>query len=193
MKPLRVILIDQTSGRSAILDQALRDAGHDVIARLNADEDILARVRATRPDIVLIDMESPDRDTLEHLRTINQDQPRPIVMFAENSDEETIEAAIRAGVSAYVIDGIDPKRLRSIMQVAIARFREYQALRRELDETRTRLAERKLIDKAKGLLMQKKNLSEEQAYQSLRKLAMDRNQRVGEVARNLIAVMELLD
>jgi response regulator NasT len=123
---------------------------------------------------------------------LNQDQPKPIVLFAERSDDETIAAAMRAGVSAYVVDALNPKLLKSIMQVAIARFREFQALRRELEETRTKLAERKLIDKAKGLLMQHKSLSEQDAYQALRKLAMDRNQRIGDVARNVIAVMELL-
>ena len=193
MTPLRVMLIDQTPGRSAILNQALSDSGYLVVAQLEAGADILAEVQRVQPDIILIDMESPDRDTLEHLRVLNNDQPKPIVMFAEQSDEHTTEAAIRAGVSAYVIDGIEPKRLRSIMQVAIARFREFQALRQELAETRNKLAERKVIDKAKGLLMQQKGYSEDQAYQALRKLAMDRNQRMVDVARSVIAVIELLE
>ncbi|NJN45719.1 MAG: ANTAR domain-containing protein [Candidatus Competibacteraceae bacterium] len=186
------MLIDQSPGRSAILEQALYDNGYEVIVRVANGADIMSQVDEIKPDIILIDMESPDRDTLEHLRLLNRDQPKPIVMFAECSDDETIAAAMRAGVSAYVVDEVNPKRLKSIMQVAIARFREFQALRHELDETKTRLAERKLVDKAKGLLMQHKNLSEQDAYQSLRKLAMDRNQRIGEVARNVIAVMELL-
>jgi response regulator NasT len=137
-------------------------------------------------------MESPDRDTLEHLSSIGSARPRPIVLFAEHSDSETTQAAIQAGVSAYIVDDLNPKRIKSIMEVAIARFREYQALRKELDDTRTRLAERKLIEKAKGILMQQKQLSEEQAYQALRKLAMDRNQRIAEVARTLISVVDLL-
>jgi response regulator NasT len=192
MKPLRVMLIDETSGRSAILEQALGDSGHQVVARFNAHENLLLRVQDIEPDIILIDMESPDRDTLEHLRSIGSDRPRPIVLFAERSDSETTQAAIQAGVSAYIVDDLNPKRIKSIMEVAIARFREYQALRKELDDTRTRLAERKLIEKAKGILMQQKQLSEEQAYQALRKLAMDRNQRIAEVARTLISVVDLL-
>ncbi|MEE4379581.1 MAG: ANTAR domain-containing protein [Candidatus Competibacteraceae bacterium] len=192
MSSFRVMLIDQSPGRSAILEQALNDNGYEVIVRVANGADIMSQVDEIKPDIILIDMESPDRDTLEHLRLLNRDQPKPIVMFAECSDDETITAAMRAGVSAYVVDEVNPKRLKSIMQVAIARFREFQALRHELDETKTRLAERKLVDKAKGLLMQHKSLSEQDAYQSLRKLAMDRNQRIGEVARNVIAVMELL-
>jgi response regulator NasT len=113
-------------------------------------------------------------------------------MFAERSDQETTENAIRAGVSAYVVDGLNPDRLKPLVEVAIARFREFQALRQELAETRSKLAERKVIEKAKGLLMQKKQLNEQEAYQALRKMAMDRNQRLGEVAQNVIDVMELL-
>jgi response regulator NasT len=191
MKPLRVMLIDETSARSAILEQALGDSGHQVVARFNAHENLRMRVQDIEPDIILIDMESPDRDTLEHLRSIGSDRPKPIVLFAERSDSETTQAAIQAGVSAYIVDDLNPKRIKSIMEVAIARFREYQALRKELDDTRTRLAERKLIEKAKGILMQQKKLSEDQAYQALRKLAMDRNQRIADVARTLISVEDL--
>ena len=149
-------------------------------------------MRETQPDVILIDIELPDRDTLEQLRDVGQNQPRPIVMFAERSDPETTAAALRAGVSAYVVDDLNPRRLQPIMEVAIARFREYQALRRELEETRNRLAERKVIEKAKGLLMAQRNLSEEEAYQTLRKLAMDRNQRIGEVARTVTSLLEML-
>lgn len=193
MKPLRVMIIDETPGRSALLEQALEEAGHRVVARLTTHENLLDQVRQIQPDIILIDLESPDRDTLEHLHSIDRDQPRPIVLFAEHSDGETIAAAIRAGVSAYVVDEINPKRLKPIMEVAIARFREFQTLRQELEEARHKLAERKVIEKAKGLLMARRGFNEEQAYQALRKLAMDRNQRLGEVARTVISVMELLD
>lgn len=192
MEPLRVILVDESRGRAAILEQALQDAGHQVVARLNSHSDLLARVQELRPDVILIDLQSPDRDTLEHLRSIGRDQPKPIVMFAERSDAATTQEAIRAGVSAYLVDEVNPRRLKSIMEVAIARFREFQALRRELDETRSKLAERKVIEKAKGLLMSHRGMSEEQAYQALRKMAMDRNQRLAEVAQNVITVMELL-
>ncbi|MER2602802.1 MAG: ANTAR domain-containing protein, partial [Candidatus Competibacter phosphatis] len=144
------------------------------------------------PDVILIDIDLPDRDTLEQLRDVGRNQPKPIVMFAERSDSETTAAALRAGVSAYVVDDLNPRRLKPIMDVAIARFREYQALRRELEETRNQLADRKIVEKAKGLLMKQRNLSEQEAYQSLRKLAMDRNQRVGEVARTVVSLLEML-
>ena len=193
MKKIEVMLIDAHSGRSAILEQALSDAGYRITVRTAGTRKLLQQVREARPDVILIDIDLPDRDTLEQLREIGQDQPRPIVMFAERSDPETTAAALRAGVSAYVVDDLNPRRLQPIMDVAIARFREYQALRRELEETRSRLAERKVVEKAKGLLMAQRNLNEEEAYQTLRKLAMDRNQRIGEVARTVVSLLELLN
>ncbi len=186
------MLIDESRGRAALLEQALADAGHRVVGRFDAGDDLQGRIKDVRPDIVLIDMESPGRDILEHLRLLNAETPHPIVLFAEQSDGTMAVEAIKAGVSAYVVDGLQPHRLKDIMAVAIARFREYQALRRELEETRSRLAERKVIEKAKGMLMARKGLSEEEAYRSLRKMAMDRNQRLGEVAQNVIALLELL-
>lgn len=188
----RVMLVDQTAGRSAILEQSLRDEGYHVVARLAPSADLIDQVHRLQPDIVIMDMDSPDRDTLECLGTISREQPKPIVMFAEESSSDVIEAAVRAGVSAYVVDGMEARRLRPILEVAIARFREFQALRRELVETKTKLADRKDVDKAKGLLMRHKRLSEEDAYQALRKMAMDRNITIGEAARALIAASELL-
>ena len=192
MKKIEVMLIDANSGRSAILEQALSDAGYRITIRTTDTDRLLQQVQKAKPDVILIDIDLPDRDTLEQLREIGQDQPRPIIMFAERSDPETTAAAVRAGVSAYVVSDLNPRRLQPIMDVAIARFREYQALRRELDETRNRLAERKVVEKAKGLLMAQRKLSEEEAYQTLRKLAMDRNQRIGEVARTVISLLEML-
>lgn len=185
------MLIDRDIGRSAILDQALADSGCEVVARVTAQEDILRRVKEVGPDIILVDLESPDRDTLESLHSVHRNLPRPIVMFAEKSDPETTERAIRAGVSAYVVDGLAPGRLQPIMDVAIARFREYQALRAELEETRGKLSDRKDVDKAKGILM-RRGMSEEEAYAALRKMAMDRNVKIGEAARMLVAAAELL-
>lgn len=190
--PLRVMLIDQNAGRAALLEQALRDNGHEVVARLAAREDILAPVAAFKPDIIIIDMDSPDRDTLESMRTISREQPRPIVMFADDGDSEMIANAVRAGVSAYVVDGLQPQRLKPIMDVAIARFREFQALREELAQTRGKLLDRRDVDKAKGILM-RRGMNEDDAYKALRKMAMDRNIRIGEAARSVLAVAELLD
>lgn len=189
---LRVMLIDKSVGRAAILEQALKDQGHQVVARLGENQDLVDSVRRFEPDIILIDMEMPDRDTLESMRMITQHVPRPVVMFADQSDSETIEDAVRAGVSAYIVDGLSPARLKPIMDVAIARFREFHALRGELEDARNKLADRKDIDKAKGILMRQKGLSEEAAYNALRKLAMDRGQKLGDVARILVEAADLL-
>lgn len=189
---LRVMLIDSDAGRAAVMEQALKDQGHEVLMRVSTDADILDHVGRLEPDIIIVDMDSPDRDTLESMRTITRERPRPIVMFADDGDSRMIDEAVHAGVSAYVVDGLRPSRLKPIMDVAIARFREFQALRTELEDTRNRLEERKLVERAKGILMQGKGMSEEEAYHALRKMAMDRNQRIGDAARNLIAVADLL-
>ena len=137
-------------------------------------------------------MESPGRDTLEQMREINRDQPKPIILFSDQRDPDYIRQAVKAGVSAYVVDGLSRDRVMPIVEVAVARFREFQNLRQELEETKTRLADRKIVEKAKGLLMKKKNMGEEQAYQFLRKTAMSRNLQLIEVARVLISLEDTL-
>lgn len=188
---LRVMLVDDVPGRAAILERALQDGGYDVVARFGTDENLLQHVNQIQPDIIIIDMESPDRDILEHLRMISRDKPKPIVMFAEKSDSETIEQAVRAGVSAYVVDGLSDKRMKPIMDVAIARFREFQALKDELHRTKMDLADRKDIEKAKGIIMKQRKCSEPEAYSALRKIAMDSNKKLGDVARSIIDVADL--
>jgi len=187
------MLVDDQPARAALLEQALRDNNYTVIARLSSAAGLAFEVARLGPDVIIIDTESPDRDTLENMALLNRDNPRPVVMFAAQGDSSAIERALRAGVSAYVVDGLNPNRVKAIVDVAIARFREYQALRRELEETRTQLADRKLIDRAKGLLMKQRGLDEAQAYKAMRKMAMDRGQRLAEVAGNIIAVLELLE
>lgn len=190
---LRVLLVDENRGRLAILEQALSDAGYCVIAKINTGEDLAAQVRQHQPDVIIIDLESPDRDTLEHMHTISRDQPRPIVMFAEDDDSNTIHQAIKSGVSAYIVDGLSSKRVKPVMDVAITRFREYQALRDELNRTKISLEERKLLDRAKALLIKNQGMSEEEAYQAIRKMAMDRGLKLVEAARNVISVMDLFN
>lgn len=187
------MIVDDQPARAALLEQALRDHGYTVIARLASAAGLAREVARRAPDVVIIDIDSPDRDTLEHMAGLHRDNPHPVVMFAEQDDTGSIERALRAGVSAYVVNGLQPARVKSIVEVAIARFREYHALRTELEQTRNRLADRKLLDQAKGLLMKQRQVSEQQAYQLMRKMAMDRGQRVAEVARNIIAVLELLE
>jgi response regulator NasT len=189
---LRVMLVDRDPARIAILEQALSEAGHRVIARIHDDGNLAAEVGTHQPDVIVIDMEAPGRDTLEQMRDISRDHPKPIILFSDKRDTDYIRQAVQAGVSAYVVDGLSRERVMPIVEVAVARFREFQALKRELEETKTKLADRKVIDKAKGLLMQKKGMSEDDAYQFLRKAAMSRNARLSEVARMLISLEDLM-
>lgn len=188
---LRILLVDQHPGRSAIIQQALADAGYTQVERVPADRALAEGVRRFGPDIIIIDMEAPGRDTLEQMREIGRDQPKPIILFSNNRDSDYIRQAVRAGVSAYIVDGLDKDRVIPIVEVALARFREFEALRKELAETRDQLADRKIIEKAKGLLMKQHGISEDKAYNVLRKAAMDRNQKIAEIARTLIAIQEL--
>ncbi len=189
---LRVMVVDDDKEREQILRLGLEQAGYEVVAQLDPGADISHEVEKAQPDVIIIDLNSPDRDTLEHVIVISQDRPRPIVMFSADGDAEKIRQAVRAGVSAYVVNGLSAERLDPIIQVAIARFDALQSLRGELAEAQTQLADRKRIERAKGILMQHRNLSEEEAYRALRKLAMDRNLKLAEVAEQLINVHKLL-
>lgn len=190
--PLRVLLVDETFERAALLKHALQDAGCKIVAHVSASADLPGLVAELKPDLIILDTESPDRDTLENLCIINRDQPRPIVMFTHDDDSDKIRAAIRAGVSAYVVDGLKSERLRPIMDVAIARFNEFQAMRSDLAKAESQLTERKDVERAKGILMKQRGWSEEEAYQALRKAAMDKGSRLADVARQLIEITELL-
>lgn len=192
MKTMRVLLVDEDAERAELLKSALHESGYTVSLHVGAMAQLLAQVRAVEPDVIIIDRDSPDRDTLEHVCMVTRDQPRPIVMFADDGDRMAIRAAVDAGVSAYVVGGLKAERIRPIVDVAIARFEQFQAMRQELDQTRTNLAERKQIERAKGIVMKSRSVDEEQAYVLLRKLAMDRNQRLAQVAENVIVMAELL-
>jgi len=189
---MRVMIVDDDAQRLDMLESALRDVGHTVVARHHTAEDLVAAAQQARPEIVLIDVDSPGRDTLESLAQINRDDPMPVVLFAAKSDVESIRRAMRAGVCAYVVDGLSASRLQGVMEVAIARFAEHQALRRELDEAKSRLNDRRDIDRAKGVLMARRGLTEEQAYEQLRKAAMNRSLKIGDAARAVIAAADLL-
>jgi len=189
---LRIVLVDEKPERSSDLALALVSEGYEVVARLCGQDDLRARIDALSPDVLIVDMQSPDRDVLEDMQSIHRDQPRPVVMFVDESDRESIHAAVRAGVSAYVVDGLKSRRVKPIVEVAIARFQEFQALRGELASVRATLAERKLVERAKGILMLRRALSEDQAYQLLRRTAMQRKLRMVELARQVIEMEELL-
>ncbi|WP_321323491.1 ANTAR domain-containing response regulator [Thiomicrorhabdus sp.] len=188
---LKVMLVDNESVRSAILAQALNDNGYEVIARVKPGPGLLAQVALHLPDMIVVDTDSPDRDILESMHLLSEHNPLPVVMFADEENETIIQEAIRSGVSSYVVKGVDMERVNSIMSVSIARFREYQAIKKELKETKSELVDTKLIDKAKRLLMKNKGVDEDQAYEAMRKLSMDANQKMSQVAQNIVNVYEL--
>lgn len=190
---LRVMVVDDDDARAAFVTQALQASGYDVVARISAAEDLLAAVRRVQPDVVLVDMDNPARDVLDNCAAVTQEVPRPIVFFARNSDPDTIAEAVRAGVSAYVVDGLTEPRLKPILDVAIARFREHQRLRNELQDMRTRLADRRDVERAKATLAKLRKLDEAQAYALLRRSAMARRITIGEAARTVLAAAELFD
>lgn len=190
---LTVLLVDDTPGRASALKEALGAMeGIAVACVLESPLALMRHVAEHRPDIVLIDTHSPSRDVLEQLAAVSSHAPRPVVMFTDDAHDEAIRAALRAGVSAYVVDGLAPGRLDPIMRVAIERFEAEQALRAELEDARARLEERKLIERAKGILMKQRGLDEEQAFAALRSLAMERSLRLAEIARQVIDVAKLL-
>ncbi|MCK9285044.1 MAG: ANTAR domain-containing protein [Rhodocyclaceae bacterium] len=189
---LRVLVIDESESRAGEICAGLALAGYQVAALLPSVLDLSARVEQLRPDAILIQTDSPSRDTLEHLAVANAELPRPVVMFSSKSDSQTIRKAVKAGVSAYVVDGLSAKRLRPIIEVAIARFEEFQAMKSERDEAKQQLADRKTLDRAKGVLMKARGMSEEEAYSALRKLAMDRKQSIAQVAAQVLEMATLL-
>lgn len=189
---LRVLLIDHEPERASKLEALLRDQGHDVLARLPASADLVSAVQDQQPDVIVVDMNLPDRDTLEQMRDITRKQPRPIAMFVDRDDSALIHQAVKAGVSAYAVDGISAGRIKPILDIAIAQFKETQALRDELAEVKSTLAERKIVEQAKGIIMQQRQCSEAEAYSDLRRMAMDRGARLAEIARTVVEVSKLL-
>ena len=191
-KPLSVLLIDDNPARTEIVQAGLRDAGYLLLDRLDGTVDLAAKVAALKPDVIVVSIDSPSRDAIEDLRRTTEQQPRPIAMFADHSDPATIAAGMEAGVCAYVVKGLAKDRVQSVVDVAVAHFNRYHSMREELDRARLSLVERKTVDRAKGLLMEQKGLSEEAAYKLLRKLAMDQNKRMGEVAQDLLTYAKAL-
>ena len=184
---MRVLLVDGDAERAAAVTSGLQAAGYTVAAVAPDATDLVRRVREAGAEVIVCGMDDPSRDALEAMGALHRDEPRPVVLFAVRAEPEQIEAALEAGVAAYVVEGLAPSRVRPVLEVAIRRFRAHQALRGELDQARTALAERKIIDRAKGLLMQRRRLSEPEAYGLLRRWAMDRGQRIAEVARLVVS------
>lgn len=191
-KPLSVLLIDDNPTRAEVVEAGLRDAGYVLLERLDGTYDLSARVGALKPDIIVVSIDSPSRDAIEDLRRTTERQPRPIALFADRSDPATIAAAMEAGVSAYVVKGLAKERVQPVVDVAVAHFNRYHAMREELDRARLSLVERKTVDRAKGLLMEQKGIGEDAAYKLLRKLAMEQNKRIGEVAQDILTYAKAL-
>lgn len=183
---MNILIFDHIAGRAGPLEKALTDLGHEVIVRPPGKYAIYQLVESFQPDVVIVDADTPDRDTLEDISMTSDKLPRPIIFFADDEDDEVIRQSIRAGVSAYIVDGLQPSRVKSLLNVAISRFEEHQLLKQELTRTRSELADRKVIDKAKGLLMKHKNCDEEAAFSAMRKMAMNKNQKLSEIAQDVI-------
>ncbi len=178
-----MLLIDADTDRAAAVRQGLEAAGCTVAAVLPEPFDLIRQVREATADVIVCALDDPSRDALESMGALHRSEPRPVVVFAARGEPDQIEAALEAGVAAYVVEGLAPARIRPVLEVAIRRFRAHQALRAELEEARATLAERIVIERAKGMLMQRRRLSEEEAYRALRRAAMDRGQRLVEVAQ----------
>jgi response regulator NasT len=188
---LKIVIVDENPVRAAILEEGLRDAGHTQVVRLDDTSLLLARIHAIDPDVILIDLEKPSREVLEQMLQFSRAVKRPVAMFVEQSDAASTEAAVDAGVSAYIVGTLQKERIKSILDLCISRFNAFTRLQNELEQTRSALEERKTIDRAKGILMTAKNLSEESAYALLRKTAMNENKKIAEVAQSVITASEL--
>ena len=188
---LRVLLVNDTDKPIADLQKALRQAGYEVLPQV-AGGGLLKAVQDLQPDVVILDVDSPSRDTLEQLSMLNRYAPRPVVMFSADGDEALIRDAVGAGVAAYVVDGLAPARLAPILRVAMARFEQQSHVRQRVDELEQKLLDRKDIDRAKGLLMDRRGLSETEAYAALRQQAMKQGLKLADVARRILAMADLL-
>ncbi|UIJ46099.1 ANTAR domain-containing protein [Sphingomonas cannabina] len=189
---MRIVIVDDSGLRASVLEEGLRDAGYDDIHVVPPQGAFVAKIERMAPDVVLMDLGSPSRDTLEEMLAVSRALARPIAMFVDQSDDAMIGAAIDAGVSAYVVDGLRKERVKPILDLAIRRFNAFARMQAELDEARTALADRKTIDRAKTILMETRGLAEPDAYALLRTTAMNQNKRIVDVAEALITAHSLL-
>lgn len=188
--PIKIMLVDDHFERAASVEEKLSAAGFIVLCRLPTTAGLLHQIEQHQPDMVLIDLQSPGRDVLESLSVLNNHNPKPVVMFTEKDDPAYIEAAVDAGVTAYLMDELNPKRVKPIIDLAIAQFKSYQSLRQALDEAQRKLASQSIIEKAKTLLIKKHNIDENKAHKTLRTLSMDTNQSLPDAAKSVIDLME---
>jgi response regulator NasT len=189
---VKIVIVDESPVRAAILADGLHEAGFLQVVHLREMTNLLAQIYALDPDVILIDLENPSRDVLEQMFQVSRIVKRPIAMFVDQSDSASIQASVDAGVSAYIVDGLKKERIKYILDTCIMRFNAFSRLQDELERTKSALEDRKAIDRAKGILMQAKSLTEEEAYAMLRKAAMNENKRIAEIAQAVITAAEML-
>jgi len=189
----KIVVIDEEKERAFAIVDSLRDAGgSEEITVIGQTIGLAKRILELEPDIILIDLQNPSRDQFEQVISAVGPAQKPVAMFVDDSDEKMTKAAIDAGVSAYVVDGLRPDRVRSVLQTAMARFHSYAKMRAELDATKAALAERKIVDRAKGILMSARQMNEDEAYSVLRRTAMDQGKRISEIAEGIVTAASLL-
>ena len=191
--PLRIVVIDEDHIRASIIEDGLREAGYGLVSVVNDVTNAMKRLVELDPDVIFIDLENPNRDQLEYMLQISRAVKRPVAMFVDRSDQAATEAAIEAGVSAYIVDGLKKERVHAILEMAVSRFNAFDRLRKELADAKSELAERKSIDKAKAMLMKTKGIDEPAAYALLRRTAMNQNRKIAEVAESLLLAADLLN
>lgn len=189
---LTILVIDENAVRAAIIDEGLREAGHTHVTVVHEVNGIARIVETLAPDVIIIDIENPNRDMMEHLFQLTRTVERPIAMFVDRSDTASIEAAVDAGVSAYIVDGLKKERVKPILDMAVSRFNAFSRLQRELAQARSALEERKIIERAKGILMKMRGLSEEEAFALLRQTAMNEKKKLADIAQSVVTAAGLL-
>jgi response regulator NasT len=189
---LRILVVDLNMARASVLEEGLREAGYTSVEVLREVDNLLRRIVDADPDVIFIDLENPNRDVLEQMFQVSRCVHRPIAMFVDQSDTTMIEAAVDAGIGAYVVDGLRKERVQSILDMAVSRFNAFSRMSDELARTRQALEERKLVERAKGILMKARGLDEDAAYDLMRKAAMNENRRIPEVAQSVVTAARLL-
>jgi response regulator NasT len=188
----KIVIVDESPIRAAILEEGLREAGYVDVQHIREMHNLLARIYALDPDVIVIDLENPSRDVLEQMFQVSRAVRRPVAMFVDQSDAESARASVEAGVSSYIVDGLKKERIKPILDLCISRFNAFSKLQDELERTKSALEERKIIDRAKGIVMKLKGLNEEEAYVLLRSTAMREKKKIGEIAQSIITAAELL-
>lgn len=189
---LTILVIDENAIRASIIEEGLREAGHTKIKVVHEMNGIARVVETLLPDVIVIDIENPNRDMMEHLFQLTRTVHRPIAMFVDQSDTASIEAAVDAGVSAYIVDGLKKERVKPILDMAVSRFNAFSRLQKELSNAKTELEKRKIVERAKGILMKNRGITEEQAFALLRQTAMNEKKKMSDIAQSIVTAAGLL-